>query len=101
MRRSDLQDRILIMAPVGQDAAAMAALLKEHGFAPKICDTPEECAQQIGFGAGALLLTEETLEHPNISPLLDALQAQPPWSELPLILLTSGGESRRTKLLDL
>jgi PAS domain S-box-containing protein len=101
MRRSDLQDRVLIMAPVGQDAAAMANLLNEHGFTPQICESPVECAGQIGVGAGALLLTEEVLESPNISVLLETLHAQPPWSELPLILLTSGGESRLTKLLDL
>jgi signal transduction histidine kinase len=32
---------------------------------------------------------------------LDVLKAQPPWSELPLIILTSGGESRRAGLLNL
>src|SRR5438552_12508839 len=50
---------------------------------------------------GALLLTEEALESPQGSLLLDLLKAQPPWSELPLIILTSGGESRRARLLDL
>ena len=101
MQYRESEDRVLIMAPVGQDAAAMADLLKEHGLSTKICATPEECARQIGEGAGALLLTEEALEHPDISTLLDTLQAQPPWSELPLVLLTSGGESRLNKLLDL
>jgi len=32
---------------------------------------------------------------------LDVLKAQPPWSELPLIILTGGGESRRAGLLNL
>src|SRR4029453_4706004 len=31
----------------------------------------------------------------------EVLKAQAPWSELPLIILTSGGESRRARLLDL
>jgi signal transduction histidine kinase len=31
---------------------------------------------------------------------MDLLKAQPPWSELPLIILTSGGESRRVGLLN-
>lgn len=79
----------------------MATLLSEQGFASKICDAPDECASQIDLGAGALLLTEETLEHPNISTLLETLHLQPAWSELPLILLTSGGESRVSQLLDL
>ena len=100
MRRSDLQDRVLIMAPVGQDAAAMAHLLQEHGFDPKICAAPVECMREIELGAGALVLTEEMLEHPGISTLFEALHAQPAWSELPLILLTKGGESRVSQLLD-
>jgi signal transduction histidine kinase len=32
---------------------------------------------------------------------LDLLKGQPPWSDLPLIILTSGGESRRAGLLNL
>ena len=47
------------------------------------------------------MLTEEALELPSVSDLLDALKAQPAWSELPLIILTSGGESRLARLLDL
>src|SRR5207248_8134368 len=51
--------------------------------------------------AGALLLTEEALESAQGSHLLEVLRAQQPWSELPLIILTSGGESRRAGLLNL
>lgn len=79
----------------------MATLLSENGFAPKICGTPKECARYIDQGAGALLLAEEALENSNVSTLLEALHAQPAWSELPLILLTRGGESRVSHLLDL
>ena len=92
---------MLIMAPIGQDAAAMAKLLEGHGFKTQVCLKPEECAREVGRGAGALLLTEETLEHASIFAVLQILQAQPAWSDLPLILLTRGGESRLTKLLDL
>src|SRR5207244_104533 len=60
-----------------------------------------ECARHIADGTGALLLTEEALRLPSISELLDTLRAQPPWSELPLIILTSGGESRQATLLDM
>ena len=94
-------ERVLIMAPVGQDADAMAALLYAEGFETQICTGADECSRQIAAGTGALLLTEEALESPLRSLLLEVLKAQPPWSELPLIILTSGGESRRARLLDL
>ena len=89
------------MAPVGRDAKAMAELLQERGWLTKICGTPPECAQLIAEGAGLLLVTEESLGLPNIGILLETLQVQPPWSELPLIVLTSVGESRTAQLLDL
>ena len=79
----------------------MAALLYADGFEIRICAGADECSRQIAAGAGALLLTEEALESPLLSNLLEVLKAQPPWSELPLIILTSGGESRRAGLLDL
>ena len=97
----DEDERVLIMAPVGKDATAMAALLYADGFEVRICAGADECSRQIAAGTGALLLTEEALESPLLSNLLEVLKAQPPWSELPLIIITSGGESRRARLLDL
>ena len=94
-------ERVIIIAPVGQDAPAMAALLDAQGFETQICNGADEYSRQITDSAGALLLTEEALESAQGSLLLDVLKAQPPWSELPLIILTSGGESRRAGLLNL
>ena len=94
-------ERIVIIAPVGQDAAAMAALLDAEGFVTWACKGMEEGSREICAGAGVLLLTEEALESPQISNLLRVLKDQPRWSELPLVILTSGGKSRLTMLLDL
>lgn len=94
-------ERVIIIAPVGQDAAAMATLLDAQGFETQICNGFAEYSRQMTDRAGALLLTEEALESPQDSLLLDLLKGQPPWSELPLIILTSGGESRRAGLLNL
>jgi signal transduction histidine kinase len=100
-RKHNNDERVLIIAPVGQDAEAMAALLDAQGLETQICNGSDEYSRQITDRAGALLLTEEALEPVQGSLLLDALKAQPPWSELPLIILTSGGESRRAGLLNL
>lgn len=93
-------ERVVIIAPVGQDAEAMAALLDAEGFRTEVSGGLAEACEKLSNG-GALLLTEEALELPQVSDLLEALKAQPPWSELPLIILTTGGESRLVKLLDL
>jgi signal transduction histidine kinase len=101
MSRRHRDECVIIIAPVGQDAEAMAALLDAQGFETQICNGSAEYSREIIDSAGALLLTEEALEPAQASLLLDALKAQPPWSELPLIILTSGGESRRAGLLNL
>ena len=94
-------ERVIIVAPVGQDAEAMAAVLESDGFETQICQRLDECSRQMADSAGLVLLTEEALEAVQASRFLDVLRTQAPWSELPLIILTSGGESRRAKLLDL
>src|SRR6266700_7224229 len=98
--RMHKDERVIIIAPVGQDAEAMATLLDAKGFETQICRGLDEYSRKITGSAGVLLLTEEVLESAQGSLLLDLLKAQPPWSELPLIILTSGGESRRAGLLN-
>ncbi len=95
------EERVLILAPFGQDAPIMSALLDGHGYAAAVCDATSDLCREIPLGAGALLLTEEALELPTAPDLFDLLKGQPPWSELPLIILTKGGESRVARLLDL
>src|SRR5947208_6396893 len=99
--RMPKNERVLVIAPIGQDAAAMATLLYGQGFETQICHGLDGYSRQMIDSAAALLLTEEALESPQGSLLLDLLKGQSPWSELPLIILTSGGESRRAGLLNL
>ncbi len=101
MGTNNPEERILILAPIGQDAAAMRALLTAHGYGAKICAGAGEACQELTTGAGALLVTEEALELPQMPDVLHLLKMQPPWAELPMIVLTHGGESRLTRLLNL
>jgi len=101
MSRMHKDEHVIIIAPVGQDAEAMAVALDTEGFETQICHGLDENFRQFTDSAGALLMTEEALESAQGSLLLDALKTQPPWSELPLIILTSGGELRRAGLLNL
>jgi two-component system CheB/CheR fusion protein len=52
------QERVMVIAPVGQDAKAIADLLNAEGFETFICNEPCEAAREIG-DAGVLLMTEE------------------------------------------
>jgi CheY-like chemotaxis protein len=101
MQRNSPAERVLILAPVGQDARLMAELLGRHRCQAQICHSLGDSCAQLNSGAGALLFTEEALELADVSELLQTLKTQPPWSELPLIILTTGGESRLARLLEL
>ena len=92
-------ERVVVMAPIGQDAKAIADLLSAEGFETFIC--PERVTGSAIRDAGVLVMTEEALEAANAEDLLEALKTQPPWSELPVIILTDGGTSRLTRLLDI
>ena len=101
MVRTRLEERIIILAPIGQDAPAMARVLISQGVDAIVCATALDTCRELAVGGAVLLVTEESLELPHISQLLHHLKAQPPWSELPMIVLTRGGESRLARLLDL
>jgi signal transduction histidine kinase/ActR/RegA family two-component response regulator len=84
--------RILIVAPVGRDASALVELLKSRGHLAQVCSGLSDAGAQLERGAGALLLTEESLEREQIAALLPHLERQPAWSELPVIMLMTAGE---------
>src|SRR5215470_18570462 len=100
MANADSTERVLIVAPLGRDAAAIAAVLSESGYASHICEGAAGACAELPTGAGALLLTEESLSRDHVPELLGLLHTQPAWSELPVIILTSGGEARFSQLHD-
>lgn len=100
MSSNQFEERILILAPVGRDGPAMATLLTDRGFTATVCENSADLSARMKKGAGVLLLTEEALELALLPELLESLKSQPSWSELPLILLSHGGESRLARLLD-
>jgi signal transduction histidine kinase len=85
--------RVLIFAPVGRDAALTRALLVGAGLSAAICRTIPEICAEIERGAGAVLLTEEALSDPQLGDLTAALVAQPPWSDISILLFAGADRS--------
>ncbi|MGH8228241.1 MAG: hybrid sensor histidine kinase/response regulator [Steroidobacteraceae bacterium] len=92
MANEALSLRVLIVAPLGRDAAAIAELLEARGHPAQVCSGIREAAAPIEEAAGALLLTEESLDPQHLPALLRSLERQPAWSELPVVLLAKPGE---------
>ena len=83
------EDRVLILAPTGRDAELTADLLAESSLQALCCGSIQEVASRLQEGAAALVLAEEALQPETVGLLLEALQRQPAWSDLPLIVLTA------------
>src|SRR5215207_2559253 len=45
-------------------------------------------------GAGAILLTEEALEREDVTTFIEALAAQPAWSDIPVLVFAGGDRAR-------
>ncbi len=88
-----LDDRILIFAPVGKDAGLTHEVLARANLAGAICETASELCRELGRGAAAILLTEEALEDSSIGELMDRLNTQPAWSDIPILLFADAERS--------
>ena len=87
-----LDERVLILAPMGKDAVLAADVLRREGFCSKACHDLIDVADEVRQGAGLLLLAEEALVPREVSVFVDTLSRQPPWSDVPIMLLTRGRE---------
>jgi signal transduction histidine kinase len=68
-----------------------AGFLADAALVPHVCVTIHEVSGQMQQGAGVVLLTEESLTTHSLGLLARSLMTQPTWSDIPIILLTSGG----------
>lgn len=85
------EERILILTPTGRDAAMTERVLKDAGLHCEICDSDVELCRKAAEKSGLIFLTGEALTPETMAMLTETLQKQPPWSDIPLIVLTSGG----------
>jgi signal transduction histidine kinase len=89
--RERLERRLLILAPTGKDAQLICALLKEQEVECVPCADIGQVLRECASGAAAILMTEEALSPEHGGRLAELLARQPPWSDLPVLLLTGTG----------
>jgi PAS domain S-box-containing protein len=94
---------VLIVAPTGKDAALAAGVLLKEDVRARTYGRLTDAAAHVGVQTDALLIAEEALAPSEIAVLLDTLDQQPPWSDIPLVILTSsaGGDEVSTRALDI
>src|SRR5581483_5843369 len=86
-----LENRVLVLAPIGRDADVAAKILGRAAIDTLTCGGIDDLCARLVQGAGAVLLTEEALAPRSTERLREALATQPAWSDVPVVVLTSGG----------
>jgi signal transduction histidine kinase/ActR/RegA family two-component response regulator len=85
-------ERILILTSTQRDSESTHKLLAVSHLCPHVCTSLENLLQTIQGGAGALVLAKEVLMGSNLKSLINYLDSQPSWSELPVIILAGTGD---------
>jgi signal transduction histidine kinase len=83
----------VLLTPTGRDSSVARRVLGGAGFQPRICtDIESVCALVEDESVGVIVLAEEALAGGAREQLLAALEAQPSWSDIPLVVLTGEEE---------
>ncbi len=90
--------RVLLLPATRRDAEVTAALLNREQLAFVLCENAAAIAREIERGVGTILMTDAALGDPGIDPMLAALSRQPPWSDVPAIVLCGHDQQSRAVL---
>jgi signal transduction histidine kinase len=87
-RSDDKWHRVLVLAPVGRDSELIASVFRDSGLQPVECADGDALYRHIAEGVGAAIVAEEALSPELMLRLAVLLGQQPPWSDLPFLILT-------------
>lgn len=87
--------RFVAAAPIGRDGELICTFLASSGFQCETTTSIAEVEQMQGSLLFGLILTDEALTGEGADALRRIVSSQPEWSDLPVILLTSGPREPR------
>jgi signal transduction histidine kinase len=90
-RRSALEMRVIILAPIGRDAALLASTLAVSEIDTVVATDVNALLALLTEGAGGAIVADEALPRCALKALANWLSELPPWSDPPFIVLTSSG----------
>lgn len=88
--------RILVVPPTARDATATESILCGAGLSCCICPSISALVSEMQAGAGALLLTDDSFAMEDLHELMHAIDHQPAWSDIPIIVLMRSGIDTET-----
>jgi PAS domain S-box-containing protein len=81
----------LICAPMGKDAKILLRIAEMEQIPARVCGNLSEVSAALSPTTLLLLLSEEALNRDHVSFLKGILTVREPWSDIPVIVLSSGG----------
>jgi signal transduction histidine kinase/ActR/RegA family two-component response regulator len=84
----DLERRVLVLPPTRRDGEVTCALLRRVGLDCDVVGSARTLAAQLSTGIGAVVMTDAAVLDPDMSSVMDILERQPRWSDVPVILLS-------------
>ncbi|MGG5823521.1 response regulator [Falsiroseomonas sp. HW251] len=81
--------RILVVAPRGRDGPAIAEQLGRAGLDTLVCRDTGDLLDALEQGADVVVMAEEALAGAPAQALGTWVSRQPPWSDMPFVLLTN------------
>ncbi|MFL6415594.1 MAG: sensor histidine kinase [Bryobacteraceae bacterium] len=94
-RRNAVEMRVVILAPIGRDAVLLASSLSPLEVDRAIATNTAGLIRMLGEGAGCAVIAEEALRRDVIHDFKTWLSEQPPWSDIPVVVLTFSGRVTR------
>jgi PAS domain S-box-containing protein len=84
----DSERRVLVLPPTRRDGDVTCALLRNVGLDCDVVASARTLAAQLSTGIGAVVMTDAAVLDPDLSSVMDVLERQPRWSDVPVILLS-------------
>src|ERR1700722_14791527 len=88
-----IEERVLILAPIGRDARAAAQSLTDIELGCTICTDIADLHERLCEGAAVAVATEEAFVRGNAQIVEQWVAEQPPWSDFPFVVLTGRASS--------
>src|SRR6185295_3014402 len=85
----------IVVTPNPVDADLARSFLEEGGIPAQTCGSLRALCARLEHDAGCVVLVEEALLDEEMPELRQTLDAQPAWSDLPLVLVASEGTELR------
>jgi PAS domain S-box-containing protein len=84
-------ERAVILAPSGRDSQIATQILREAGLSGYTCSDLNGLCDELCRGAGLAIIADEAVRNADLQRLARILGQQPPWSDIPVVLLTRHG----------